>query len=112
MPNQRAEGQKLLTLPVDEHFILAIDKNLPRAGYSNRSQFIRDAIVEKMATAGVKMPKEFTLAPSRIHPPKSKAEVAQLKAAIAARIAANSKRSPGFLKKAKSAAAKVVGSKK
>jgi Arc/MetJ-type ribon-helix-helix transcriptional regulator len=68
MPNQRAEGQKLLTVPASTDFINDIDKNLKRVGYANRSQFIRDAIVEKMARAGVELPKELTLPPARTRP--------------------------------------------
>jgi hypothetical protein len=61
MPNKRAEGQKLLTLPASEEFIRTIDQNLPKTGYSNRSQFI-----EKLERAGVQMPAELALAPQRV----------------------------------------------
>jgi len=46
--NQRAKGQKLLPIAVDEKFIEELDAGLARAGYRNRSQFIRDAIIEKL----------------------------------------------------------------
>jgi hypothetical protein len=65
MPNQRAKGQKLLTLPASEQFIRDIDSNLLVTGYSNRSQFIRDAIIEKLLLSGIKLPKELALSPSR-----------------------------------------------
>ena len=65
MPNQRAEGQKLLTVPASGDFIKQIDDNLAGIGYSNRSQFIRDTILEKMTLAGISIPKEISLAPDR-----------------------------------------------
>ena len=42
-----------------------IDKNLTRCGYSNRSQFIRDAIIEKLSRMGIELAKEASLAPAR-----------------------------------------------
>ena len=56
MANQRAPGQKLLTIPASEDFIAVIDENLFKAGYSNRSQFIRDAILEKLGRVGIPLP--------------------------------------------------------
>jgi hypothetical protein len=66
MPNQRAAGQKLLTVPCDEAFIKFIDENLDRTGYSNRSQFVRDAIAEKLESLGIQVPGGASNAPSRI----------------------------------------------
>ncbi|MGD0744063.1 MAG: ribbon-helix-helix domain-containing protein [Verrucomicrobiota bacterium] len=66
MPNQRAAGQKLLPIAVDEKFLRELDAGLARAGYRNRSQFIRDAIVEKLTRAGIAMPRELALPPHRI----------------------------------------------
>jgi len=66
VPNQRAPGQKLLPIAVDEKFLRELDAGLARAGYRNRSQFIRDAIVEKLKRAGVSMPKELAMPPHRI----------------------------------------------
>jgi len=54
-----------LTVPASGNFITELDKNLSAVGYSNRSQFIRDALIEKMARAGVEIPKELALAPDR-----------------------------------------------
>jgi hypothetical protein len=65
VPNQRAKGQKLLPIAVDEKFIEELDAGLARAGYRNRSQFIRDAIIEKLKRAGILMPKELALPPHR-----------------------------------------------
>ena len=65
MPNQRAPGQKLLPIAVDENFLHELDAGLSQAGYRNRSQFIRDAIIEKLMRAGVALPKELALPPHR-----------------------------------------------
>jgi Arc/MetJ-type ribon-helix-helix transcriptional regulator len=66
VPNQRAPGQKLLPIAVDEKFLRELDAGLARAGYRNRSQFIRDAIVEKLKRAGVSLPAELAMPPHRI----------------------------------------------
>ena len=66
VPNQRAAGQKLLPIAVDEKFLRELDAGLAQAGYRNRSQFVRDAIVEKLTRAGIAMPKELALPPHRI----------------------------------------------
>jgi hypothetical protein len=66
MVNQRSPGQKLLPIAVDEKFISELDAGLVRAGYRNRSQFIRDAIVEKLMRAGVSVPAELAQPPRRI----------------------------------------------
>ena len=66
VPNQRAPGQKLLPIAVDEKFLRELDAGLAQAGYRNRSQFIRDAIVEKLIRAGVSLPKELALPPHRL----------------------------------------------
>jgi len=66
VPNQRAAGQKLLPIAVDEKFLRELDAGLARAGYRNRSQFVRDAIVEKLTRAGIAMPKELALPPHRL----------------------------------------------
>jgi hypothetical protein len=66
MPNQRAPGQKLLPIAVDEKFLRELDAGLAQAGYRNRSQFVRDAIIEKLVRANVPLPKELALPPHRI----------------------------------------------
>ncbi len=65
MPNQRAPDQKLLPFAVSEKFIRELDAALAQTGYRNRSQFIRDAIIEKLARAGVVVPPELALPPRR-----------------------------------------------
>lgn len=66
VPNQRAEGQKLLPIAVDEKFLRELDTGLAQAGYRNRSQFVRDAIIEKLTRAGVAVPKDLALPPHRL----------------------------------------------
>jgi hypothetical protein len=66
VPNQRAPGQKLLPIAVDEQFLKQLDAGLIQAGYHNRSQFIRDAIVEKLKRAGVALPPELARPPHRL----------------------------------------------
>ena len=47
-------------------YVLArIDSSLQKVGYSDRSSFIRDAIVEKLQREGVEISYEISLAPSR-----------------------------------------------
>lgn len=55
-----------MPIAVDEKFIRELDAGLTRAGYHNRSQFIRDAIVEKLKRAGVAMPPELAMPPNRM----------------------------------------------
>ena len=59
MPNQRAPGQKLLPIAVDEKFLRELDAGLGPAGYRNRSQFIRDAIIEKLLRADIPFPRNW-----------------------------------------------------
>ena len=66
MPNQRAPGQKLLPIAVDEKFLRELDSGLAQAGYRNRSQFVRDAIIEKLLRSDVHLSKELALPPQRI----------------------------------------------
>ncbi len=65
MSNLRASGQKLISLAVSENFLERVDAALPRAGYGDRSQFIRDAVLEKLQRAGIELPLELAAAPSR-----------------------------------------------
>jgi len=58
-------NQKLVAISMHEKFIETIDAALPSMGYSNRSNFIRAAIVEKLHAAGIKAPLALSLAPSR-----------------------------------------------
>jgi hypothetical protein len=66
MPNRRGPGQKLIPVPASEKFIRELNHGFRRAGYTNRSQFIRDAIVEKLERLGLKIPRELAVAPQRL----------------------------------------------
>jgi Arc/MetJ-type ribon-helix-helix transcriptional regulator len=66
VPNQRAEGQKLIPIPMKEDFIAQIDSAYARMGYSNRSEFIRSAILEKLERGGFRLPAGIALAPDRL----------------------------------------------
>lgn len=50
---------------MDEDFLRDIERSLARAGYSDRSSFIRDAVFEKLATNGIRVDYQRALAPSR-----------------------------------------------
>lgn len=66
MSNNRSFGQKLIPIPVNEDFERELIAGLKQLGCTNRSQFIRDTIVEKLARSGVAIPPEFALPPHRI----------------------------------------------
>lgn len=67
MSNRRAPGQKLINFPAKEEFIAFVDSILPQLGYTERAQFVRDAMVEKIEAA-IKRPVDRVLAlpPGRI----------------------------------------------
>jgi len=100
MSNQRAIGQKLISVPMKEKFIEEIDKALEKIGYSDRSSFIRDAVSEKLRAAGVNLATELRLAPSRTGKGGRPRHAAQV-AAAAAEAAAASRRKPQRESKAK-----------
>ena len=57
---------ELIPVPVSRQFAEKLAIELPRLGYSNRSEFIREAIVEKLQKAGIKVPLEYWTAPTRM----------------------------------------------
>jgi hypothetical protein len=61
----RSPGQKLIPVPAKEQFIQRLNAGVRKAGYSNRSQFIRDAIIEKLQHHGVKLPGNLAEPPAR-----------------------------------------------
>ena len=66
MPNQRAPGQKLINVPMTQNFIDALNRSVRKAGYDDRSKFIRDAITEKLKREGFEVPAaEDRMAPDR-----------------------------------------------
>ena len=87
MATLRTPGQKLLPIPASEKFIRELDAGVRDSGYASRAQFIRDAIRDKLSSIGRPIPKELTLAPSRLgkggkrrspaRPPKGKAKAAK-----------------------------------
>ena len=66
MATLRTPGQKLLPIPASEKFIRELDAGVRECGYASRAQFIRDAIRDKLTAIGRPIPKELTLAPSRL----------------------------------------------
>lgn len=70
MSNKRGADQRLLTVPAKANFLDGLDRALPKCGYSNRSQFVRDAIREKLQKEGIRVPKALTLAAGRYPTPK------------------------------------------
>ena len=65
MPNQRSQGQKLLTVPVDESFFALMDQGVRKGGYASRSDLARWAIAEELQRLGVDLPKSLLAAPQR-----------------------------------------------
>lgn len=59
MPGQRASGQKLINIPIDEGDLRDLDDFVSRTNYEDRSKFIRAAIVEKMQRMGKVIPPRF-----------------------------------------------------
>ncbi|HYG35352.1 MAG TPA: ribbon-helix-helix domain-containing protein [Clostridia bacterium] len=49
-----------------QKFIDKIDEAVKQLGYDNRSQLVRDAIVEKLVAGGIKVPPELSQAPDRV----------------------------------------------
>lgn len=65
VPNVRASGQKQVIVIMSEEFLSDIDGSIESLGYSNRAEFIRQAVLEKLAKAGVQVEKSKAAAPSR-----------------------------------------------
>ena len=65
MANQRAKDQQLLPFAAKRQFVAEMDAGIKKISYVNRSQFIRDAIVEKLQREGIKIPRELAIAPER-----------------------------------------------
>jgi metal-responsive CopG/Arc/MetJ family transcriptional regulator len=70
MANQRAKDQKLLPIAAKEQFIAEMDSGLEQIGCSNRSQFIREAIIEKLARENIHIPRALAAAPARTNSAK------------------------------------------
>lgn len=61
----RSDDQRPLTFMVKEAFLEEITRACEVGGYSDRSQFIRDAVYEAMERLGMSVPKAIKAAPSR-----------------------------------------------
>ena len=61
----RSEDQRPLTFMVKDDFLKEINHACEVGGYSDRSQFIRDAVFEAMERLGMKVAKAIKAAPSR-----------------------------------------------
>ncbi|PYK99353.1 MAG: hypothetical protein DME19_08845 [Verrucomicrobia bacterium] len=70
LPNKRAPNQKLIAFPVDAEFERSLEACLHACGITNKSQFIRDAIYEKLSRLGMKVPASLKEPPVRFghHP--------------------------------------------
>lgn len=66
MPGQRAPGQKQVLTMMDEGFLRDIAAAMRRAGYSDRSKFIRDAIFEKLRKMNIAVDYSAAMAPTRL----------------------------------------------
>ena len=65
MANQRAKDQQLLPFAAKRQFVSEMDAGLKKIGCGNRSQFIRDAILEKLAKEHVVIPRHLAASPER-----------------------------------------------
>jgi hypothetical protein len=65
MPNKRAPNQKLIAFSVDAEFERSLERCLQRCGITNKSQFIRDAIYEKLSRLGMEVPAVLKEPPGR-----------------------------------------------
>jgi acetate kinase len=65
MPNVRGSDQKGVLVMMRESFLEEIDAALPKAGFSDRSKFIRDAVYQRMKAMGFNVREEAATAPSR-----------------------------------------------
>lgn len=70
MKAPRSDGQRVINVPMDESFVNEIESALARAGYTDRSSFIRDAIAEALhnrnPAPGIDFYQRLAAAPSRV----------------------------------------------
>lgn len=62
MPNVRGENQTLITCPMDAELLQEIEG---ARGRKSRSQFIREAIAEKLRAMGFKVSEDLVFPPDR-----------------------------------------------
>ena len=58
--------QKGILLMLDEKFLAEIDAAFPRFGYSDRTTFIRDAVIQHLKQLGIEVPLSYKAGPPRI----------------------------------------------
>ncbi len=63
--HQRAADQTLIALPINKKLLAILDREMRKRGLNNRSEFVRKAIVEKLAASGVSVPPGLGSAPPR-----------------------------------------------
>jgi hypothetical protein len=70
----RSAGQKLISIPVSDDFMYAVDEGLPKVGFASRSEMIRMAIIKLYEANGIKIDPSLAMPPSRVgkggRPPK------------------------------------------
>lgn len=88
MANQRAQGQELVTVWMDSSLVSAIDQGCRKLRGVARSQFIRDAIQERLSSVGIFVTDEIVVPPARTQPRRQKS----------AQIKPGDHNAPGFLK--------------
>jgi hypothetical protein len=66
MAHLRGAKMKMISLELREEMQAVLDEHLESLGYATRSDFIRDAILEKLQQEGIPLPGSSVAAPSRI----------------------------------------------
>jgi metal-responsive CopG/Arc/MetJ family transcriptional regulator len=66
MAGQRGPNQRQVLVMFDSSFLREVDRAFRKAGYSERSKFIRDAVFEKLRRMGIHCDYEAALAPMRV----------------------------------------------
>lgn len=74
MPNQRREGQTFIGCQADESLVVDLDR---ARGYKDRSQFIREAIAEKLNRMGYQVRQSVVYPPPRAKA-RTKSNVVQI----------------------------------
>lgn len=69
MPNKRAKDQVMLTLAVSSELAAALDRGRGRLRGVSRSQFMRDAIAEKLRGMGLLVDDHAVLPNDRVRNP-------------------------------------------
>lgn len=101
MPNKRSADQVVLTFAVSKSLVGDLDAGRTRLRGMTRSQFVRDAIAEKLRSMGIDVPETAVVPPDRTDPvvPFSRQDAAEVKnvgeqLAVAAGLALNDRDVP------------------